>query len=66
LPQCESQSGLTLFERIKGKMHLTPEAHKLFSEVDKLNRDLQSVRRLANNLKNHPDEAARFASTPTL
>jgi DNA-binding transcriptional LysR family regulator len=66
LQHCELQLGLTLFERIKGKLHPTPEAHKLFTEVDKLNRDLQSVRRLANNLKNHPDEAVRFASTPTL
>ncbi|MBC3876468.1 MULTISPECIES: LysR family transcriptional regulator [unclassified Undibacterium] len=66
LQHCELQLGLKLFERIKGKLHPTPEAHKLFSEVDKLNRDLQSVRRLANNLKNHPDEAVRLASTPTL
>jgi DNA-binding transcriptional LysR family regulator len=57
---------LTLFERIKGKLHPTPEARKLYAEVDKLNRNLQSVRRLANNLKNHPDEAVRMASTPTL
>jgi DNA-binding transcriptional LysR family regulator len=66
LQHCELRLGLTLFERIKGKLHPTPEAHKLFAEVDKLNRDLQSVRRLANNLKNHPDEAVRLAATPTL
>ncbi|BBB65428.1 hypothetical protein UNDYM_1175 [Undibacterium sp. YM2] len=66
LQHCEIQLGLKLFERIKGKLHPTPEAHKLFAEVDKLNRDLQSVRRLASNLKNHPDEAVRLASTPTL
>ena len=66
LQHCEMQLGLTLFERIKGKLHPTPEARKLFTEVDRLNRDLQSVRRLANNLKNHPDEAVRLASTPTL
>lgn len=66
LQHCELQLGLKLFERIKGKLHPTPEAHQLFIEVDKLNRDLQSVRRLANNLKNHPDEAVRLASTPTL
>ncbi|MFZ6743393.1 LysR family transcriptional regulator [Undibacterium sp. JH2W] len=66
LQHCEIQLGLKLFERIKGKLHPTPEAHKLFIEVDKLNRDLQSVRRLASNLKHHPDEAVRLASTPTL
>ena len=66
LQHCEMRLGLTLFERIKGKLHPTPEAHKLFVEVDKLNRDLQSVRRLANNLKHHPDEAVRLAATPTL
>jgi DNA-binding transcriptional LysR family regulator len=66
LQHCELRLGLTLFERIKGKLHPTPEARKLFVEVDKLNRDLQAVRRLATNLKNNPDEAVRLASTPTL
>jgi DNA-binding transcriptional LysR family regulator len=66
LQHCELRLGLKLFERIKGKLHPTPEARKLFVEVDKLNRDLQAVRRLASNLKNNPDEAVRLASTPTL
>jgi DNA-binding transcriptional LysR family regulator len=66
LQHCELQLGLKLFERIRGKLHPTPEAHRLFGEVDKLQRDLQAVRRLAANLKTNPAEAVRLASTPTL
>ena len=66
LQHCELQLGLQLFERIRGKLHPTPEAHRLFGEVDKLQRDLQAVKRLAANLKTHPAEAVRLASTPTL
>ncbi len=66
LQHCELHLGIKLFERIKGKLHPTPEAHKLYVEVDKLNRDLQSVKRLAFNLRHHPDEAVRMAATPTL
>ena len=66
LQHCELQLGLPLFDRIKGKLYPTPEARKLFVEVDRLNRDLQSVRRLANSLKDKPEQTVRMVSTPTL
>ncbi len=66
LQHCELQLGLALFERIKGKLYPTPEAHKLFVEVDRLNRDLQSVRRMASNLRDKPEHTVRLVSTPTL
>ncbi len=66
LQHCELQLGLPLFERIKGKLYPTPEAHKLFVEVDRLNRNLQTVRRLASSLKDRPEQTVRMVSTPTL
>jgi DNA-binding transcriptional LysR family regulator len=66
LQHCELQLGLPLFDRIKGKLYPTPEARKLFVEVDRLNRDLQSVRRLASSLKDKPEQTVRMVSTPTL
>ena len=66
LQHCELQLGLPLFDRIKGKLYPTPEARKLFVEVDRLNRDLQSVRRMASSLKDKPEQTVRMVSTPTL
>ncbi|MBC7918407.1 MAG: LysR family transcriptional regulator [Rhodoferax sp.] len=66
LQHCELQLGIQLFERIKGKLYPTPEAHKLFVEVDRLNRDLQSVRRMASSLRDKPEQTVRLVSTPTL
>lgn len=66
LQHCELQLGIPLFERIKGKLYPTPEAHKLFVEVDRLNRDLQSVRRMASSLRDKPEQTVRLVSTPTL
>ncbi|WP_269531487.1 LysR family transcriptional regulator [Chitinimonas sp. BJYL2] len=66
LQHCELQLGFPLFERVKGRLYPTPEAQKLFLEVDKLNRDLQSVRRLASSLKLRQAEHVRLVSTPTL
>lgn len=66
LQHCELQLGLPLFDRIKGKLYPTPEARKLFVEVDRLNRDLQTVRRLASSLKDKPEQTVRMVSTPTL
>jgi len=66
LQHCEMQLGLTLFERVKGKLYPTPEAQKLFIEVDRVNRDLQSVRRLARSLRDGSAETVKLVTTPTL
>jgi len=66
LQHCEMQLGLKLFERVKGKLYPTPEAQKLFIEVDRVNRDLHSVRRLASSLRNGATEVVKLVSTPTL
>ncbi|MBH9552594.1 LysR family transcriptional regulator [Inhella gelatinilytica] len=66
LQHAELQLGLPLFDRVKGKLVPTPEAHRLFIEVDKLNRDLISIRRLAASLKAGESEELRVIATPAL
>jgi DNA-binding transcriptional LysR family regulator len=66
LQHCEMQLGLKLFERVKGKLYPTPEAQKLFAEVDRVNRDLQSVRRLASSLRDGTTETVKLVATPTV
>jgi DNA-binding transcriptional LysR family regulator len=57
---------MPLFERVRGKLYPKPEAHRLFAETEKLNRDLQGIRRLAASLKNRAEETVRLISTPTI
>jgi len=47
LQHAKLQLGMPLFERVRGKLYPKPEAHRLFAETEKLNRDLQGIRRLA-------------------
>ncbi|SDE18104.1 transcriptional regulator, LysR family [Massilia sp. PDC64] len=66
LQHAELQLGMPLFERVRGKLIPKPEAHRLFAETEKLNRDLQGIRRLAASLKNRAEETVRLVSTPTI
>jgi len=66
LQHAELQLGMPLFERVRGKLVPRPEAHRLFIETEKLNRDLQGIRRLAASLKVRPVETVRLVSTPTV
>ena len=66
LQHCELQLGMPLFDRVRGKLYPTPEAQRLFVEVDKLNRDLVGIRRLAASLKRGESEQVRLVATPAL
>jgi len=66
LQHCELQLGMPLFDRVRGKLYPTPEAERLYVEIDKLNRDLVSIRRLAANLRTGESEQVRLVATPTL
>ncbi|MDO8457955.1 MAG: LysR family transcriptional regulator [Burkholderiaceae bacterium] len=66
LQHCELQLGLPLFNRVRGKLYPTPEAQRLRLEIDKLNKDLVSIRRLASNLRTGEFELLRLVSTPAL
>jgi DNA-binding transcriptional LysR family regulator len=64
LQHCELQLGMPLFDRVRGKLYPTPEAQRLFVEIDKLNRDLVGIRRLAANLRSGESEQVRLVATP--
>lgn len=66
LQHAELQLGMPLFDRLKGKLYPTPEAQRLFVEIDKLNRDLVTIRRLAANLRSGVSEQVKLVATPTL
>ena len=66
LQHCELRLGLPLFDRVRGKLYATPEAQRLFVEVEKVNRDLLSIRRLAASLRSDEAEQLRLVSSPTL
>ncbi|MBP6902382.1 MAG: LysR family transcriptional regulator [Burkholderiaceae bacterium] len=66
LQHAEAQLGLALFERVRGKFYPTPEALRLFTEVDKLHADLVAIRRLAASLKSGEAQHLRLAVTPAL
>ena len=66
LQHAESQLGLALFERVKGKFYPTPEAQRLFTEVDRLQAELVSIRRLAASLKAGTSQGVRLSVTPAL
>ncbi|EBM5322666.1 LysR family transcriptional regulator [Salmonella enterica] len=46
----EQRTGLKLFERIKGRLHPTPEASRLFVEVNTLYQSIQRVNEVADDL----------------
>ncbi|HEX2545388.1 MAG TPA: LysR substrate-binding domain-containing protein [Ramlibacter sp.] len=50
LSQTETRLGYALFERIKGRLHATPEAKKLFREVQSVYAGIQRVNAMAENL----------------
>ena len=50
LGQAARSSGLVLFERVKGRLIPTPEAHRLYAEVDELWRGVEKVHETAREL----------------
>lgn len=66
LQHCEAQLGIPLFERVRGKFYPTPEAQRLFVEVDRMHKDLGVIRRLAASFRLGEAESVRVMATPTL
>ncbi|MDQ2090168.1 LysR substrate-binding domain-containing protein [Marimonas arenosa] len=52
LAQLERQTQLRLFERVKGRLHPTPEAGVLFQEIDTVVRGLDHVAQAVTDLQN--------------
>ena len=64
LAHAEQQLGYLLFDRVKGKLVATPEAHRLFAHVSAVYRDVDRLRHVAENLKEGNSGRIRVACTP--
>ncbi|MGB0834636.1 MAG: LysR family transcriptional regulator [Psychrobium sp.] len=66
LAHAEMQLGFALFQRIKGRLVPTAEAQMLFSEIDKVYKQIRSVRNSAINLKKVKTGNINIGLTPAL
>ena len=66
LAHAERSAGLTLFNRVHGRLQPTREAELLFSETQKLQTSLDSIRDLARNLAREPEGHVRIGCLPSL
>ncbi|MEM5370357.1 LysR family transcriptional regulator [Paraburkholderia azotifigens] len=66
LAHAERSAGLTFFNRVHGRLQPTREAELLFSETQKLQANLDSIRDLARNLALQPEGHLRIGCLPSL
>lgn len=66
LAHTEQRIGLTLFERIKGRLYPSPEARRLFEDVERVYRDVQRVNNTISDLIQQSHGVLRIASSPSL
>ena len=64
LAHAEQQLGYRLFDRVKGKLIPTPEAHQLFVHVKTVYKDVDRLRHVAANIKSSGAGRIRVAGTP--
>ncbi|WP_322061517.1 LysR family transcriptional regulator [Paraburkholderia sp. J63] len=62
----EQRLGLSLFERIKGRLYPTPEARRLFTEVNVVYQGVQRVNEVADDLIENRMGHLRIACSPNL
>ncbi len=66
LSHTESRVGFALFERIRGRLHATPEAKKLFHEVEQVYAGVQRVNELAKDLSASQEGILNIVSSPSV
>ena len=66
LGQAARHSGLTLFDRVKGRLVPTPEARQLYEEVESLWRGVERVRGVSRALANPQSGSLRLAVSASL
>jgi DNA-binding transcriptional LysR family regulator len=66
LQQAEAHVGVPLFQRVRGRLVPTAEAHQLFPEVEQLYMRLDAVRRVAANLGQDSEALLRVLCVPGL
>ncbi|MFC5496825.1 LysR family transcriptional regulator [Caenimonas terrae] len=66
LAQAGKASGLVLFERLKGRLIPTPEAHQLHAEIDQLWRGVEKVRDVTRELSSGAQATLRLVCSASL
>lgn len=66
LSHTEIRLGFKLFERVKGRLYSTPEARKLFKEVENIYSNIQRVNALATKLSSSHDGIVNVLSSPSI
>lgn len=66
LSQTETRLGYALFERIKGRLHATPEAKKLFREVQSVYAGIQRVNAMAADLADNRHGTLNIVSSTSV
>ena len=66
LSHAELQLGFQLFKRSKGKLYPTTEADMLFSEVDKIYRQIRLIRKMSENIQHSEGGIVNLALSPAL
>lgn len=66
LAQAAKASGLVLFERVKGRLIPTPEAHSLYAEIDQLWRGVEKVRDVSRALAQPARTTLRLVCSASL
>lgn len=66
LAHAEMQLGFPLFQRQKGRLSPTSEAQMLFSEVDKVYKQIHAVRNTADNIRKSRSGSISIGLTPAL
>lgn len=66
LSYSEQRIGFRLFERVKGRLHPSPEARRLFRDVEHVYRDVQRVNATVNDLIQQRHGVVRLVCSPSL
>jgi DNA-binding transcriptional LysR family regulator len=66
LAQAAKTSGLALFERVRGRLIPTPEAHQLYAEVDKLWHGVEQLRETSRELAGPTHATLRLVCSASL
>lgn len=66
LSHTEARIGFQLFERVKGRLYPSPEARRLFHDVEAVYRNVQRVNATLQDLVQQRQGVLRIASSPSL
>jgi DNA-binding transcriptional LysR family regulator len=66
LAYTEDRLNLQLFERVRGRVQPTPEARRLFTEVDQVHRAVLRINDLAEELRERGTGSVRIVASPSV